>query len=72
MIHNLKPYPADKDSGVPWLGDVPEHWEVSRIKAEFHCLNRRRVLLSGTERGAMPSNYLYRRAGTGPSPGHHS
>jgi type I restriction enzyme, S subunit len=27
MIHNLKPYPAYKDSGVPWLGKVPKHWE---------------------------------------------
>ncbi len=53
MIDGLKPYPAYKDSGVPWLGEVPEHWEVSRVKAEFHCLNRRRVPLSGTERGAM-------------------
>ena len=26
MIANLKPYPAMKDSGVPWLGEVPEHW----------------------------------------------
>jgi type I restriction enzyme S subunit len=24
-------YPAYKDSGVPWLGEVPEHWEVSRL-----------------------------------------
>jgi len=32
MIHNLKPYPAYKDSGVPWLGKVPEHWEVKRLK----------------------------------------
>jgi len=30
MIHNLKPYPAYKDSGIPWLGQVPEHWEVKR------------------------------------------
>jgi len=28
MIADLKPYPAMKDSGVPWLGEVPEHWEV--------------------------------------------
>ena len=28
----LKPYPAMRDSGVPWLGDVPEHWEVRRLK----------------------------------------
>ena len=31
MIANLKPYPAIKDSGVEWLGYVPEHWEVRRL-----------------------------------------
>lgn len=25
-----KPYPKYKPSGVDWLGDVPEHWEVKR------------------------------------------
>ena len=25
-------YPAYKDSGVEWLGEVPEHWTVTRIK----------------------------------------
>ncbi|MBA4017001.1 MAG: restriction endonuclease subunit S [Pirellula sp.] len=42
-----------KPSGTDWLGDVPEHWTVSRIKTEFACLNRRRVPLSSTERGTM-------------------
>ncbi|MEA5449451.1 restriction endonuclease subunit S [Leptolyngbya sp. CCNP1308] len=28
MIGELKPYSAYKDSGLPWLGEVPEHWEV--------------------------------------------
>jgi len=32
MIEELKPYPAYKDSGVPWLGKVPEHWEVRRLR----------------------------------------
>lgn len=27
-----KPYPRYKPSGVDWLGDVPEHWEVLKIK----------------------------------------
>ncbi len=27
------PYPSYKPSGVPWLGDVPEHWGVRRLKA---------------------------------------
>ena len=26
-----KPYPKYKDSGVEWLGDVPEGWEVRRL-----------------------------------------
>ena len=30
LIHDLKPYPAYKDSGAPWLGQVPRHWEVRR------------------------------------------
>ncbi len=25
-------YPKTKPSGVEWLGDVPEHWEVKRLK----------------------------------------
>ena len=25
-------YPAYKDSGVEWLGDVPAHWEVRRLR----------------------------------------
>ena len=32
MIADLKPYPAMKDSGVEWLGAVPEHWEVRRLR----------------------------------------
>jgi type I restriction enzyme S subunit len=26
-----KPYPAYKDSGVEWIGEIPEHWEVKRL-----------------------------------------
>ncbi|OQZ07403.1 MAG: restriction endonuclease, partial [Planctomycetes bacterium UTPLA1] len=33
MIDGLKPYPAMKDSGVPWLGEVPEHWSIDRLKS---------------------------------------
>ena len=27
-----KPYPAYKPSGVEWLGNIPAHWEVRRLK----------------------------------------
>ena len=35
MIKNLakySPYPTYRPSGVEWLGDVPAHWEVKRLK----------------------------------------
>ena len=27
-----KPYSEYKDSGVDWLGDVPKHWKVRKLK----------------------------------------
>ena len=32
MIEGLKAFPVMKDSGVSWLGQVPEHWVVLRFK----------------------------------------
>jgi len=28
----FRPYPESKDSGVEWLGEIPAHWEVKRLK----------------------------------------
>jgi type I restriction enzyme S subunit len=36
----VKRYPKYKDSGVPWLGQVPAHWEVKRAKYLLRQLNR--------------------------------
>ena len=33
MIADLKPYPKYKESGLPWLGKVPEHWAINRTKS---------------------------------------
>ena len=32
VTKGLNPDAPMKDSGVEWLGDVPEHWEVSKLK----------------------------------------
>ena len=32
MAAHFKPYPEMKDSGVEWLGEVPGHWEIRRLK----------------------------------------
>ena len=31
-VRTGRPYPAYKDSGVEWLGKVPERWEVRRLR----------------------------------------
>jgi len=32
VTKGLNPHAPMKDSGVEWLGEVPEHWEVKRLK----------------------------------------
>jgi len=27
-LGRFKPYPAYKDSGVEWLGEIPAHWRA--------------------------------------------
>ena len=38
---SLKPYPEYKDSGAPWLGKVPKHWQVLPNRALFAEVNDR-------------------------------
>lgn len=54
---------AMKDSGVDWIGIVPEHWEMRRAKAMFRQStskgNDRLVLLSATQdRGVVDKSTL--------------
>jgi type I restriction enzyme, S subunit len=35
VITSLKPYPVMKESGVPWVGKVPDHWSVVPNRALF-------------------------------------
>ena len=60
MTAELKPYPTMKDSGVEWLGMVPEHWEMRRIKTLFREKDQRtdngggRLLSLTRNRGIVP------------------
>jgi type I restriction enzyme S subunit len=31
-MSHYKPYPVYKDSGVEWIGEVPEHWKIRPVK----------------------------------------
>ena len=39
MTPHLKSYPSYKDSAVEWLGDVPVHWQVRRMRTVARILN---------------------------------
>lgn len=60
VTHDLKPYPAYKDSGLPWLGEVPEHWEIQRGKTVFNCVDVRsstgqeELLTVSSQHGVIP------------------
>jgi len=59
MIANLKPYPAVKDSGVPWLGRIPKGWDLRRgkflfrYKKELNSSGSNTNVLSLTLRGVV-------------------
>ena len=40
MIADLKPYPEYKESGLPWVGDIPSHWAHERAKWLFTKMDR--------------------------------
>lgn len=37
----MKRYDKYKKSGIPWIGNIPEHWEVQRAKNMFIRMNRK-------------------------------
>ena len=47
MIDGLKPYPAYKDSSVPWMGRLPEHWQIQRQR------NLARMLVSNVDKNTV-------------------
>lgn len=42
VTHGLNPDVKMKDSGIPWIGMIPEHWEVKRAKYMFKKNKRER------------------------------
>lgn len=60
MRADLRPYPRMRDSGVEWLGEVPQHWEVRRYKTVFRCVDERsetgseKLLTVSSDRGIVP------------------
>jgi type I restriction enzyme S subunit len=52
-------YAEYKDSGVEWLGKIPSHWKLTRIKYITECLDGARIPLNAQERGEIKGDIPY-------------
>ena len=59
VTKGLNPNVSMKDSVVEWLGEVPEHWEISPIKFVLENKDYKRIPLSAEERGNRSGDYRY-------------
>ena len=59
VTKGLNPDVPMKDSGVEWLGKVPEHWVVTNLKYLFNNLDYKRIPLSSEERSHKQGEYPY-------------
>lgn len=50
-----------KDSGVEWIGKIPQEWKISKIKYHTHCLDGKRIPIDAALR--EPGPYPYWGAG---------
>jgi len=51
----LKQYPKYKDSGVQWIGEIPEDWKINRVKHNVLPLEKSGVeAAEGNEEGEYP------------------
>jgi type I restriction enzyme S subunit len=59
VTRGLDPSVPLKPSGIPWLGEIPEHWKVARLRPLIRCLDGARIPLNAVQRGARQGPYPY-------------
>lgn len=59
VTKGLDPSVPMKDSGVPWIGEVPEGWKISSVRWEFDNLDGRRRPISAENRVITHGSYDY-------------
>lgn len=57
VLRGLNPDVPMKQTGVDWLGEVPAHWEVKRVKYLFREINERSEAGDGVRRLSMSQKY---------------
>ena len=53
VTKGLNPNVEMKPSGVEWIGEIPKHWTISKVKHEFESLDNLRIPLNSETRGSM-------------------
>ena len=53
VTKGLDPNVEMKPSGVEWIGEIPAHWKISKVKHEFESLDNLRIPLNAETRGSM-------------------
>lgn len=46
VTKGINPNVPMKDSGVEWLGEIPEHWEVKKLKFVLQLLNKKEKIIN--------------------------
>lgn len=59
VTKGLDPNVEMKDSGIEWIGEIPKHWKISKLKFEMEIHNNKRIPLSAEERGQREGPYPY-------------
>ncbi|GHT67293.1 hypothetical protein FACS1894110_12510 [Spirochaetia bacterium] len=59
VTKGLNPNVLMKDSGIEWIGEVPESWRISRVRNEFNNLDGLRRPVNSENRGDMEGQYPY-------------
>ena len=66
VTHGINPNVPMKDSGIPWIGMVPEHWKLTRIKFLFNEISEKEhpeepCLCSTQKYGVIPQSMYENR-----------
>ncbi len=57
VTKGLRPDRPMKDSGIEWIGEIPEDWQLSKIKYFYTCYDGKRVPVDSGERRSGPYPY---------------
>lgn len=65
VTRGLNPDVPMKDSGIPWIGQIPSHWETMRIRGLFKESDEKTVDESGTLLSLSQYSGITRKADAG-------